>query len=56
MGPKSQFSRGQSVQSQPLRAWKLGFLCYMGFQVINFKYDMDAYMTTIFEGEAWDLC
>ena len=24
--------------------------------VLSPKYDMDAYMTTLFGGEAWDLC
>ena len=26
------------------------------FQVLSPKYDMDAYMATLSEGEAWDLC
>jgi hypothetical protein len=44
------------MQSQPLRAWKLGLTTLQGFQVISSKYDMGAYMTTLFGGEAWDLC
>ena len=27
----------------------------MESQVLSPKYDMDVYMTTLFEGEAWDL-
>ena len=54
--PKSQFTRGQSVQSQPLRAWKLGLTTSHGSQVVSLKYDMDAYMATLFGGEAQDLC
>jgi hypothetical protein len=44
------------VQSQPLRAWKLGFATSHGSQVPSPKYDMDdAYMAATFlGGEAWD--
>ena len=58
-GPKSQVTWGQSVQSQPSRAWKLGtyhFTRGPKTQDPSPNYDMDAYMTTLFGGEAWDLC
>ena len=29
---------------------------HTGSQVLSPKYDMDAYMATLFEGEAWELC
>ena len=29
---------------------------HIGFQVLNPEYDMDAYMATLFGGEAWDMC
>ena len=29
---------------------------HMGSQVLSLSYDMDAYMATLFGGEAWDLC
>ena len=44
------------MQSQPLRAWKLGLTTLHGSQVLSPKYDMDAYMATFFGGEAWDMC
>ena len=31
-------------------------LVHMGSQVLSPKYDIDAYMTTLFGSEAWDLC
>jgi hypothetical protein len=40
------------VQSQPLRAWKLGLTT--SHRVPSLKYDMDAYMATLFGGEAND--
>ena len=53
----NRFTRGpKSMQSQPLRAWKLGLTISHGSQVLSPKYDMDVYMATLFEGEAWDLC
>ena len=52
--PKSQVTWGSSKQSQPLRAWKLGLTT--AHKVGSPKYDMDAYMATLFGGEAWDLC
>jgi hypothetical protein len=42
------------MQSQPLRAWKLGLTT--SHVVPSPNYDMDAYMATLFGGEAWDLC
>ena len=56
MGPKSQVTWGQSVQSLLLRSWKLGLTTLHGSQVLCSKYDMDAYMATHFGGEAWHLC
>ena len=44
------------MQSQPLRAWKLGLATSLGAQVLSLEYNMDAYMTTFFGGEARDLC
>ena len=41
---------------QPLRAWKFQVLIHMESQVLSLKIDMDAYMATLFGGEAWDLC
>jgi hypothetical protein len=40
---KSRFTLGQSMQSQPLRAWMLGLIGLHGSQVLSFKYDMEAY-------------
>ena len=57
LGPihmESQVTWGQSMQSQPLRAWKLGFTISHVF--LSLKYDMDAYMATLIGGKAWDLC
>ena len=31
-------------------------LVHMGSQVVSPNYDMDAYMATLYGGEAWDLC
>ena len=31
-------------------------LVHTGSQVLSPKYDIDAYMTTLFGSEAWDLC
>ena len=53
-GPKSKSLELQFVQSLLLRAWKLGFSTSQG--VSSPKYGMDAYLTTLFRGEAWDLC
>ena len=59
-GPNSHVTWGQSVQSQPLRdTYNLNCLVlalYTGSQVISPNYDMDAYMASLFEDEAWDLC
>ena len=44
------------MQSQPLRAWKLGLTTSHEFQVLSPKYEMDAYMATHFGGEPQDLC
>ena len=38
------------------KTWKLGLPTSHGAQVRSPKYDMDAYMATLFGGEAWDLC
>ena len=43
------------MQSQLLRAWKLGLSTAHGLQVLCPNYDMDAHMATLFGGEAWDL-
>ena len=40
-GLKSQLNWGQSEQSQPLRAWRLGLSTWHGSQVLSPKYDMD---------------
>ena len=37
------------MQSQPLRAWTLGFTISHGSQVVSPKYDMDVYMATFLE-------
>ena len=37
------------MQSQPLRAWKLGLTTSHGSQVLSFTYDMDAYVATFLE-------
>ena len=29
---------------------------HMGSQVLSHEYNMDVYLTTLFEGEAWNLC
>jgi hypothetical protein len=42
------------MQSQLLRAWKVGFTT--SHEVPSPKYDMDAYMATMFGGEAWESC
>ena len=44
------------MQSQPLRAWKLGLSTSHMSQFLSPDYDMVAYMTPLFGGEAWDLC
>ena len=51
---KSQVTCGQSMQSQPLKAWKLGLTTSHRVPSPSPNYDMDAYMTTLFGGEAWD--
>ena len=48
--PKSHVTRGQIVQSQPWRAWKLGLTTSP--DVPSPKYDMDAYTTPLVGGEA----
>ena len=37
------------MQTQSLRAWKLGLTTSQGVLVLQPKYDMDACMTTLFE-------
>ena len=45
------------MQSQLLRAWKLGLTnSDVRSQVLSAMYDIDAYMASLFGGEAWDLC
>jgi hypothetical protein len=51
----------KSLEVNPcnLNHWEHGswdFPLHMGSQVLSPKYDMHAYMATLFEGEAWDLC
>ena len=46
---------GQYVQSQLLKAWMLGLTTSHGSEVFKPKYDIDAYMATLFGGEVWDL-
>ena len=43
----SQVISGESMQSQPLRAWKLGLTTSQGSQVLSPEYDMDACMATL---------
>jgi hypothetical protein len=52
LSPTFEITLGQSVQTQLLRAWKSGLTTRS--QVVSPKYDMGAYMTTLFEGEAHD--
>ena len=44
------------MQSQPLRAWKMGLTTSHGSHIMSPKYDMDAYMATLYGGVACDLC
>jgi hypothetical protein len=45
------------VQSQPLRTSNWGLTVSHGSKVLSPKYDIiNAYMATLFGGEAWDLC
>ena len=44
------------MQTQLMRAWKLGLTISHWCRVLSLNYDMDAYMATLFEGEARDLC
>ena len=42
-----------------LRCWEHGswdLPLHTWFQILSPKYDMDAHMARVFEGEAWDLC
>ena len=48
--PTSQVTRGQSVQSQPLRAWSRD-LPHRKSKALSPNYDMDAYMRTHFESK-----
>ena len=50
----SQVTWCRSVESQLLRAWKLGLTT--SHRVPSPKYDKENYMTTLFGGETWDLC
>ena len=45
---------GQSMLSQPLRAWKLRLTTSYGFS--SPKYNMNGYMATLLGGEAWGSC
>jgi hypothetical protein len=43
------------MQSQPLRAKKLGLITSYGSQVLrSSNYDVDAYVVTLYGCEAWD--
>ena len=53
---KSRVARGQSIQYEPLRAWKVGHTTSHRSQVMGHEYDMDAYLATLLGGKAWDLC
>ena len=55
LSPKSEFTCSESVQSQPLRARKLGLTTSHGSQVPSPEYDMDAYMAPVF-GVRFGLC
>ena len=44
------------MQSQALRALKLGLISSQRSQALNLMYDMDVYMEIFSGGEAWDLC
>ena len=43
------------MQSQPLRAWKLGLTTSHGILSPSPKYEMDAYVATFLGGEDWAL-
>ena len=53
LSPKS-LVVNQTIQSLPLVAWKLGLTISHG--VPSPKYDIDAYIATLFGGEVWGLC
>ena len=53
LSPKS-LEVNQSVQSLLLMAQKLGLTT--SHRVPSLKYDMDASIATLFEGEVWGLC
>ena len=40
------------MKFEPLRAWKLGLSTSQGIPSPKLNYEVDAYMTTIFGGEA----
>ena len=44
------------MQSQLLRAWNIGTYHFTRVQVLSPKYDTNTYMTTLFGGEARNLC
>ena len=44
------------MQSQPLRAWKLGLTTSHGSEALSPECDIDAYIATCIGGDAWDLC
>ena len=48
------FIGGQSVQSRPLRVWKLGLTTSLRVTSHKSKCDMDVYMASPFGGDAWD--
>jgi hypothetical protein len=54
--PKPQVTWGQSLQSQPLRAWNVRLPTSHGSQVLSPKHEIDAYMATLSGSDPWDLC
>jgi hypothetical protein len=58
-GPKVLSPKSLELNPCNLNCWEYGswdLWVHIGFQVPSPKYDMDAYMVTLFEGGAWDLC
>ena len=59
MGPLYTGPKSLKVNSWNLSRWEHGrwdLPLHMGSQVISPKYDVDAYMATLFGGKTWDLC
>ena len=54
LGPKSLEVNPCNLKCWDHRSWYLPL--HMGSQVLSPKYDMDAYMITLFGGETWDSC